>query len=166
MKVKPALVVRKGETLSLSGPALTELLGAVLERGKAFRFRAKGMSMAPFIRDGDVVTVAPLGTRKPRTGEVTAFLHPLTGKAVVHRIVRRSSGFTFLKGDNAFDVDGPLPERNILGTVSRVERNGRPIRRGTGPGSLAIALLSRSGYLIPGLASLRRFVRKGPKRIS
>ena len=33
---------------------------AVLETGAQFRFRARGMSMMPFIHDQDVVTVAPL----------------------------------------------------------------------------------------------------------
>jgi signal peptidase I len=46
---------------------------AVLEKGKAFRFEARGMSMRPLIQDGDVVTVRSLAAGEPRTGDVVAF---------------------------------------------------------------------------------------------
>ena len=76
--------------------------------------------MSPFIRDGDVVTIRPLGSRPPRTGDIAAFLYPGTGKVAVHRIVREESGRFSLKGDNVPAIDGSLPLDRILGTVSRV----------------------------------------------
>jgi hypothetical protein len=38
---------------------LVELARAVLAKGKSFRFHAPGLSMTPFIRDGDFVTIGP-----------------------------------------------------------------------------------------------------------
>ena len=163
MEKKPSLIVREEEELCLSGDSLTELLRAVMEKGKPFRFRAKGWSMAPFIRDGDVVTITPLDGRKLKTGEIAAFLHPLTGKVAVHRIIHRKSGYVFLKGDNSFSVDGRLSIDRIFGAVSRIERDGKDIRLGLGPGRLAIAMLSRSGWLTPGLFAARKILRRGPK---
>ena len=53
---------------------------AVLEKGRAFRFEARGTSMLPLIRDGDVVTVTPLSGGGPRTGDVVAFADPGRGR--------------------------------------------------------------------------------------
>ena len=38
---------------------LTALVRAVLDKGASFRFKAFGVSMTPFIQDGDVITIAP-----------------------------------------------------------------------------------------------------------
>jgi Peptidase S24-like len=154
--MKPAVLVRKSGELPLSGDSLTELLRAVLAKGKPFRFRAGGSSMSPFIKDGDIVIVSPLLGRKPRTGEVVAFLHPGTGKVAVHRIVRKKTGWFFLRGDNSFSVDGALTFDRVLGSVTRVERQGRRVRGMGGRLSPAVALLSRTGGLVRGLSFARR----------
>jgi len=61
-----------GGVLSLSGDAVRELLTAVVSRGAAFRFTARGASMRPFILDGDVLTVSPVHGSGPRVGDVVA----------------------------------------------------------------------------------------------
>jgi len=154
--MKPARLIRKEGDLPLSGEALTELMRAVLAKGKPLRFRAKGLSMSPFIKDGDVVTVRPLAGARPRTGDIVAFLHPATGRAAVHRVVRERSGFFSLKGDNAPESDGVLSLDEILGTVCRIERSGKNVRLGRGPGRAVIASLSRSGFLTKVLGAARR----------
>jgi len=154
--MKTAPNVRKKDSLPLSGESLTEIMRAVLTQGKPFRFRAMGLSMSPFIKDGDVVTIRPLGSRPPRTGDVAAFLYPGTGKVAVHRIVRERSGRYSLKGDNIPDIDGLLPLDRILGTVSRVEREGAKVSLGGRAGAAAIASLSRSGLLSKAVGAARR----------
>jgi hypothetical protein len=155
-KMKPALLVKRKGELPLSAESLTELMRAVLDAGKDFRFRAKGFSMSPFIRDGDVLTVKPLRGAAPRKGDVVAFLHPGTGTVAVHRVVRVDSGLFYLKGDNAPDGDGGLSPESLLGRVIRVERAGSRLSLGlrrTGP---AIASLSRSGLLTKVRTAVRR----------
>ena len=154
--MKTAPHVRKKDSLPLSGESLTEIMRAVLAEGKPFRFRAPGLSMSPFIRDGDVVTIRPLGSRPPRTGDIAAFLYPGTGKVAVHRIVREESGRFSLKGDNVPAIDGSLPLDRILGTVSRVERNGAKVSLRGRAGAAAIASLSRSGLLSKAVGAARR----------
>jgi hypothetical protein len=154
--MKTAPHVRKKDSLPLSGESLTEIMTAVLAQKKPFRFRATGLSMSPFIRDGDVVTIRPLGSRPPRTGDIAAFLYPGTGKVAVHRIVREESGRFSLKGDNVPAIDGSLPLDRILGTVSRVERNGAKVPLGGRAGAAAIASLSRSGLLSKAVGAARR----------
>jgi len=120
------------------------LMRAVLEKGKAFRFEARGTSMHPFVQDGDTVTVRPLASGRPRMGDVVAFVHPATGGVRIHRVVKADSGTYRLKGDNALGEDGAFPREAILGRVVRVERRGRARRLGPALRSAALARLSRS----------------------
>ena len=120
------------------------LMRAVLEKGRPFRFAARGTSMLPFIQDGDVVTVGPLAAGGPRTGDVVAFVHPVTGGVRVHRVVRIDHGSYLLKGDNAIADDGTLTRDALLGLVVRIERGGRARRLGSALRSAALARLSRS----------------------
>jgi hypothetical protein len=154
--MKTAPNVRKSDSLPLSGESLTEIMRAVLAEDKPFRFRAGGLSMSPFIKDGDVVTIRPLRSRPPRTGDIAAFLYPGSGKVAIHRIVRKKSGRFSLKGDNVTAIDGSLPLDRILGTVSRVERDGAKVNLGGRAGAAAIASLSRSGLLSKAVGAARR----------
>ena len=153
--------------LPLSGAAVLGLLEGVLSRGVPFRFRAGGSSMAPFIRDGDVILVSPLRDDSPGVGEVVAFLHPETEKLVVHRVIGRREAGCLIQGDNAEGRTADLVSpRNVLGRVTRVERGGRNVRLGLGPERLAIAFLSRAGLLLPmylGASRLTRPFRKRPR---
>ena len=144
------------DELVLSSDVLVDLMRQVLSRGMPFRFHARGGSMVPFILDGDAVCVAPFGKRGPGFGEVVVFLHPQTGHLVVHRVVGKHGQACLIQGDNiAGDPDGLIPIKNLLGRVTRVERNGRQIWLGLGPERYLIALSSRSGLLIPVLRSFR-----------
>lgn len=156
----------RGSDLPLSGAALRELLQGVLSRGVPFRFCAGGGSMAPFIRDGDVIFVSPLRADSPGVGEVVAIVHPQTEKLIVHRVIGRRDSGCLIQGDNGETGEGLVPMRNILGRVTRVERNGRKVLLGLGPERLAIAALSRAGLLVPmrlGAGALFRPFRKGPR---
>ena len=106
--------------------------------------------MAPFIRDGDVITVTPLLNRLPGVGEVFAFMHPHNGKLVVHRVVARRKAEVVILGDNdATCTDGNVPLENLLGRVTGIERNGKPVWLGLGRERTLIAWLSRVRWLIP-----------------
>jgi Peptidase S24-like len=137
---EPSLYAVPGGVHSLSGPELRELLRSVLARGVAFRFRARGFSMHPFIRDGDVVTVSPGGLEGVRVGAVLAFAGPVNGKLTVHRVVARRDGGYLMRGDNAEVTDGWVAAADVFGRVSRVERAGRALRIGLGPEGRLIAL--------------------------
>lgn len=147
LKPEPRLYAVPGGALSLSGPTLQEFLRAVIAKNARFRFRARGFSMAPFIRDGDVLTVAPLAGPAPRLGDVVAFCHPATQRLLVHRVVAKKSGAFLLRGDNTARCDGFVSAAKILGIVSRVERNGRSARIGRRPERVLLAFLARSGLL-------------------
>jgi hypothetical protein len=156
--LKPSLYSLPGGVLSFSGPALAELLRAVLARGKPFRFQARGFSMHPFIHDGDLLTLSTPNGGSPRLGEVVACCHPQTGKLVVHRVVARGAGGVLVQGDNTLDPDGYIPRANVLGRVTGVARQGRRVRLGLGPERGVIALLARHGLLQPLLNRVYRLL--------
>ena len=157
--------VRGGEELALSGRDLGALLEGVIGRGLPFRFRATGSSMAPFIRDGDIVTVSPIKDRPPRPGDVVAFARPGSQKLIVHRVVRRQEAGWLIKGDSCAVAEGPIPKENVLGRVTRVERDGRRVLVGLGPERLLIPWLLHHQRLFSTLRavwrSARRIIRRG-----
>ncbi|MFO7674789.1 MAG: S26 family signal peptidase [bacterium] len=158
---RPALSVRPGSELNLPLSALLELMRAVLARGRPFRFQARGWSMSPFIRDRDVITIAPLGSAPPRTGDVVAFVSPADERLVVHRVVGRRGTSMLIQGDNLPGApDGLIPLASVVGRVRKVERGGRPVRLGLGGERRAVALLSRKGLLTPLLTKARALVRR------
>jgi phage repressor protein C with HTH and peptisase S24 domain len=156
-----SLRVRTGGELPLSGDSLAGLMRAVLDKGKPFRFKARGTSMEPFIMDRDVVTVAPLPASRPKPGDIAAFVHPASGGVRVHRVVKVEAGQYLLKGDNALDADGALSRDMILGLVVRLEREGRTRAVGPSLGATILARLSRSALF---LRISRRVRRLGSAR--
>ena len=147
LKPEPRLYAVPGGALSLSGAAFQEFLRAVIAKNARFRFRARGFSMDPFIRDEDVVTIAPFAGHAPRLGDVVALCNPVSQKLVVHRIIAKHSGGCLVRGDNSAQPDGLIPSDKILGIVTRVEREGRPVRLGWRAERMLLAFLSHSGFL-------------------
>lgn len=163
---EPCLLIKKGGELSLSGPALTGLLQAVLDKGVPFRFRAKGFSMSPFIKDGDVITVTALSSGSLCPGDILAFIQPMRRRLLVHRLIGKRDTYYLMKGDSAPEADEPVPRENILGCVKRVERNGKKIHLGLGPERILVAFLTRRGLLSPLLLPMRRFIRPIIRRLA
>ena len=157
-RTKPALPMSKQGELSLSGSAFITLLRAVLDKGVSFRFRATGFSMSPFIRNGDVLTVSPLSGRA-RLGDVVAFVKRQTGGLVIHRVVRTGATHCLIRGDNSSRDDGYVSEADILGRITKVERNGKKILLGRGPERYLISLLARKGLLVPFFLPVPRRLR-------
>ena len=161
---KPEFSIMKGSDLPLSGRALVDLLRAVLNKGVPVRFQAKGFSMSPFIKNNDVVTISPLQGTRPGLGDIIAFVHPETQGLCIHRIVRNKDGFFVTKGDNRSETEESVPIENILGSVTRVERDGKQVFLGLGPERFLIAFLGRRGLLFPILLPLWRILRPFMRR--
>lgn len=117
---------RSGEMV-FSHQALIEIISTLREKGASFRFQAKGFSMGPAIRDGDVITLSPQFSWKPRRGDVIAFRHPQHCRLLVHRVLRKRKKAFYIRGDKTATADGWIAENYILGIVSRVERQGKSV---------------------------------------
>jgi signal peptidase I len=137
--------------------ALIELMSAILAKGRAFRFQARGWSMNPFIHNGDVIYVSSFQKKKPSVGEVVAYSQPTSEKLVVHRLVRRLGDKWLILGDNSIDAIGEqVPDSNLIGRVIRIERDGKKVWLGLGPERYLIALFSRTGSLMVVLAWIKQ----------
>jgi signal peptidase I len=167
IRSESAIHTEKGAELSLGSRPFKELLIDVLHRGAAFRFRAKGFSMSPFIKDGDIITVSSLSGDMPRFGDVVAFVNPRKEELVVHRVIgKRDDSRFFIRGDNLPTQKHLVPISQILGKVEKVERGGKAVSLGLGQEKTLIALLSRRGILLPVLLPLWKIIRPFLKRSS
>lgn len=111
----------------LNGVQFRDLAGAVLCDGRRLRFQARGGSMGPFIVDGDVLEVAPLGKGRVRRGDVL-LAEAGDGRWLAHRVIKigRCDGerWFLLKGDACPAPDGWFDTERLLGRVLIVDRDG------------------------------------------
>lgn len=164
VEVSGAYYTEQVYQIALSGPAVVELLQAVIGKGVPIRFRTEGPCMSPFIKDRDLVTVSPLRGASPGIGDVAAFVHRGTEKVLIHRVVGKTADSYLMKGDNAPEEAVLVPGADIPGRVTQVEREGKKIFLGLGPERVLIAFLSRRGLLLPLVRLVRRLVHLVIKR--
>jgi hypothetical protein len=103
--------------------------------------------MLPLVRPGDVVCVRPLLGSEPRLGDVVAVKGMPDGGLLVHRVVRRRGALFLLRGDNTTLANGEFPRGDLLGIVSKVERNGRDVCFGAGHWGWVVGLAVRTGAI-------------------
>lgn len=138
---------------------LAELVKEVLSKGVECRLQVNGYSMCPFIKDTDVVTISPIVDSSPRFGDVIAFVHPRTEKLIIHRVVGKIGNACLVKGENALEPDGLIERSQMIGIITRVEREGKKVFFGLGPERSLIALLTRENLLLPVLRPVWRIFR-------
>lgn len=101
------------------------LASELLKASYTIRFRAKGTSMHPMIRDGDVVFVAPLKEELIHKGDVVFFIVG-DERALLHRIVNIGKNNQdqkyLIQGDSNIHPDGYISGANILGVMTTLER--------------------------------------------
>ncbi len=115
------------------GIEFEQLAVQVLESGHGLRFQARGSSMHPAVRDGDILDVRPTRIAELDVGDIVLYRSSRSG-IVVHRVagIRRQAEKTILlvKGDSAPRPDSPVDESQVLGRVESIERLGRTILPG------------------------------------
>ncbi len=156
--------------LNLKREDFVSIAQEVLSRGRALKFRAKGGSMSPFIRNGDVVQLVPV-KGKINLGDIILYRSSY-GNTIVHRVVQRRREIVITKGDSSPSPDQPVLSKQVLGRVVAVEKNGWRIRLDSPMGRLLnilLATISPFSFLIyPPLKLVKRTVRlrKNIKTIS
>jgi hypothetical protein len=110
--------------------AFIDVVTDLLRRGHSVRFRAKGSSMLPTIREGEAITVAPAMPGAIRRGDI--ILYRFARGVIAHRVARttRQPDGTLvflLRGDAFWTSDEPVEEAAALGRVVAVERGGRTL---------------------------------------
>lgn len=96
-----------------------ELVAEALARTGQARVRVHGASMRPAIVGGDIVNIRPCAWKDLRIGDIAACIRG--AGLVVHRVVWKSPGRVWLKGDALPYLDPPMPRGLIFGKIAGVE---------------------------------------------
>ncbi len=114
----------------LNTKEFAELASGLLASGTTVCLQAYGQSMFPFIRDGDMVHIEPVGPDTPKLHDVVIFQGP-GNRTVLHRVIRKdvhSGGVTLTtRGDGVMRASERVDAARVLGWVSGVERRGRVV---------------------------------------
>jgi hypothetical protein len=114
----------------LDRSTFSKIAGSLLEDGLHVRFRAGGQSMGAAVRDGERVTVAPVGMRDVDVGDIVlceTWRGPLAHR--VQRIEHDAAGAVryVLRGDASLEDDRAISGAQLRGRVVTVERDGRAL---------------------------------------
>lgn len=140
-----SVVVKK--EIFIRNSDITELIRSAIAKGASFRFKVKGYSMSPFIKDDDIVTISPAANLLIAIGTPVAFTKDIEKRLAIHRIVKKEGALYLIKGDNCPESDGLIPTTDILGYVSKIERAGKDVALGLNRERAVIAYLSRRNAL-------------------
>jgi hypothetical protein len=100
-----------------------EVAGQLLRRGGRLRIKARGGSMLPFVRDGDVALVTAAEGPEIRVGDVICY-ETSPGRLFLHRVIARADDRFVARGD-ALPFSEVVSRAQLLGRVVAVERQGR-----------------------------------------
>ncbi|HJZ71043.1 MAG TPA: S24/S26 family peptidase [Vicinamibacterales bacterium] len=146
------------------------MMEAALASGTLVRFRAEGSSMHPTIRDGEVITAAPVSSADVVRGDVLLCRH--AGRVLAHRLVAiagdRDRRRFELRGDSQRAPGVSVGAADIVARIVAVRRRGRTI---TLPGG---RLLHRARLMaawtrrtiVPALAAYRSIAARTARRRS
>ncbi len=118
----------------------------LLDSGRQVRFRAPGRSMQPTIRDGEIITVAPVSPAALKRGDIA--LYRFRSGVQAHRVVQvrpgKGGGRSFiLRGDAPGSPDETVPADQILGKAVALQRG--PARIDLGKPRSRILQAARAG---------------------
>lgn len=121
---------------------LWDIAMELLNNRNMVKFQAPGVSMSPFIRHNEMITVKPCSHKDLTFGDIILYYGfgnqsrqlsiPLEDKKIVHRFLwrREIDGESRLitKGDNNYLCDPPVSPQQILGKVVEIEKKGWRLR--------------------------------------
>jgi signal peptidase I len=111
--------------LNLSSDEIISLFEDVLNRGLTLRTQVTGLSMTPFLRGGEILTIKKVGSSPLRIGDLI-FFKDRRGFPVLHRIVRKERekdiSIFQTKGDALLSMDDRVFSHDVLGKVCRIEK--------------------------------------------
>jgi len=141
----------------LAGAEDAMLLDAALDAGP-LALSVRGVSMRPWLRAGDAVLLV---RRAPRPGDVA--LVRVSGRLVLHRLVRRRGGRWLVRGDARPCADGWVGPEAVLAVATGRRRRGEgPWRGMDGTGARALARVRAP--LVRTLRRLRAAAVPAPSR--
>ncbi|MFC2086177.1 signal peptidase I [Bacteroidota bacterium] len=102
---------------------------ALLDEGKTLKITVTGISMSPFLKEGDLIYIKKFNPERYQIGDVVVFKKD--DKYIVHRLISfkttNSRKYAQTKGDSVLKFDMPVDITEILGKVCLVKRAYRMI---------------------------------------
>ena len=115
------------ELLECRGAELYGLGKALVGSGASFRVEVRGFSMYPFLKEGDVVEVAPIQIGEVEQGDVVFFRSG--DRLLAHRVIEIAEDdletHLMTRGDVFRQADPPVNEESLIGLVKIVYRARR-----------------------------------------
>ncbi|MBI4576950.1 MAG: S24/S26 family peptidase [Planctomycetes bacterium] len=90
-------------------------LDEIVRAGTPVEVRVRGDSMVPTVADGRRIRVEPLGTHRPRAGEVVVLARGCTW--TLHRVLRATRRQVWTRGDARLSADPAFPAGAVVGRV-------------------------------------------------
>ncbi|SRR5712691_569675 len=137
---------------------VNDLAARLLRGGAPLRIKARGGSMLPCLRDGDVALVVPAAGTEISVGDVICYETP-PGRVFLHRVIERERERLVAKGDALLFTDLIDPGQ-VLGKVVAVQRRGRFERLDTRSGRWRNRAIAAVSTLIPFPIALAIRVRR------
>ena len=92
-----------------------------IAEGRSVRFRLKGVSMFPLIRNGkDEVVLRPCSAEELRPMDVVLFKYK--GTHLLHRIIHRDGDRLLIQGDGSFVAQEQCTTDTVIGKVRAIVR--------------------------------------------
>lgn len=111
--------------VSLSHQELIEMLRPLLSEGKRVRFRVKGRSMFPLLKDGRDVVELALAKSVEKGDLVLAQITPK--QYVLHRVIKKEGKELTLMGDGNLEIKEQCTYTDIVGKVVLIIRGSHCI---------------------------------------
>lgn len=105
--------------------AFCDLAAEVVRSTGTVNLKVTGQSMLPAIWPGDLLTIGRHSPQSLRPGQIVLFQRG--EKLTVHRIVCLSGEQIVTRGDSVPSPDSPIPPSEVIGLVTAIRRNGRPV---------------------------------------
>lgn len=110
--------------LSLSGQDLYDLMVSFLkdDQNCNMKIQCRGNSMAPFIRDKNLLTLKPVNkSQSLKNGDIVVVAIHDKKRIIIHRIITVTPHTCLVKGDNNKTSDGWFHKKDIIGVVQKIE---------------------------------------------
>ena len=113
------------KTVKLS--QISDLMTEILENGGRVTFTTKGRSMMPLLDDGKdkVVLSKP---ESPLKKKDVIFYQRDDGQYVLHRIIKIYNNQYITRGDNQWELEYGIMDKNIIAVAVAFERKGKLIK--------------------------------------
>ncbi len=147
---------------------ITELEKTLSERGRAESFTSGG-SMRPLLRENRDIAVIAKPAAPFRKNDVILYRRKGASKPILHRIIAIKDGKYVIRGDNTYKKERDITDKNILGVLVGVYRNGKYIDCEHSKGYKIYVFLMRACYplrhlwfifLRPLLSKIKRLILK------